>query len=134
METNCMGLDKFQLTIIKSNYTTIKPFITKMSKLNQQIQDFRDKMAAKIKEFEETKVEETKSYEEQIAAIDAITKAHTKRACGIELTTEQVINFLNNSQAFEDYKNSIGLGQSLFETKEETTKETINSESENSAA
>ena len=119
--TNCLGLDKFQIAIIKGNYNSAKPMIAKRNKLHEKIsaatekmekaiQDIRDKTKASLDDI----MKEMAVYREQIEALDNITKTHTQRACGIELTSEQAIKFLEDPQAFEEYKKGLGLEGDLF--------------------
>lgn len=120
--TNCLGLDKFQLQIIKNNYSSQKPIINKRDKCKAKVQAAIDKEDAAIKALKEKTQEclsgiykEMSAYDEQIAALDSITKSYTQRTCGIELTSEQVIKFLADTQSFEEYKKSIGIDNDLFQ-------------------
>lgn len=102
---NVLNLDKFQLTMIKRNYGIIKPIIAKREKAQKKIDD-------KQRELDELKASlqaEINTYNDQISALDAFTLTTTKQACGIELSSEQALNFIENPEEFEVYKEKIGL-------------------------
>ena len=122
--TNVMGLDKFQLSIIKGNYGSLKPIIAKKNKLMAKIEAATEKEEKAIQALKEKTQESLKElykevsvYDEQINALDNITKTHTQRACGMELTSEQVMQFLSNPDEFEQYKSSV-LGDDMFKEQE----------------
>lgn len=120
METkNHLGLDKFQLTIIKSNYNSMKPSINKRAKILKKIEDTTKKYEEKLEAAISSLRNEVAAYDEQITMLDQFTKDTTLKTCGITLTTEQVMEFCNNPEKFEEYKNSIGLGNSLFNQNEQ---------------
>ena len=128
-ETNCMGLDKFQLAIIKGNYTSLKPIIAKKAKLQEKLTATSKKLEEAIKALQEKTaaslqdtIKEIEVYQEQINALDNITKTHTKRSCGLELTSEQVMEFLKDTVAFEEYRKSI-MGESLFPQESSETRD-----------
>lgn len=96
-ETNVLGLDKFQTTMIKRNYGFIKPIVAKRDKVQKKIDD-------KQKELDELKANleaEINNYNEQINALDKFTLETTERFCGTKLTSEQVMYYLEHP---EEYK------------------------------
>ena len=111
---NHLGLDKFQLTIIKGNYSSIKPSLAKREKALKKIDEVTQKYKEKLEAAIASLKQETSAYDEQIAMIDKFTIETTQKACGIGLTTEQVMKFLEDPQAFEDYKHQLGLDNDMF--------------------
>ena len=96
-ETNVLGLDKFQTTMIKRNYGFIKPIVAKRDKVQKKIDD-------KQKELDELKANleaEINNYNEQINALDKFTLETTERFCSTKLTSEQVMYYLEHP---EEYK------------------------------
>lgn len=116
---NYLGLDKFQLTIIKGNYASIKPSITKRDKALKKIDETTQKYKEKLEEAIKSLKQEADAYNEQIAMIDKFTVETTLKSCGIGLTTEQVMDFLEHPEKFMEYKASV-LGEELFNQQEET--------------
>jgi prophage DNA circulation protein len=108
---NHLGLDKFQVTVIKSNYNSTKPIRKMIEKAEAKTQAAFDKCQDTIKaaqdKYHETcdgLLAEIQTYKDQIAMLDKFALETTKNACGLELTTEQVIEFLDNPTAFAAYK------------------------------
>lgn len=108
---NHLGLDKFQVTVIKSNYNSTKPIRKMIEKAEAKTQAAFDKCQDAIKaaqdKYHETcdgLLAEIQTYKDQIAMLDKFALETTKNACGLELTTEQVIEFLDNPTAFAAYK------------------------------
>lgn len=96
-KTNCLGLDKFQMAIIKRNYTTVKPLINKKNKAQEKLDEA-------IRKANEKFNEEIGMTDMQIETFDKITKDYTKKSCGYELTSEQAVVFNDNPELFEKYK------------------------------
>lgn len=111
---NHLGLDKFQLTIIKGNYSSIKPSLAKREKALKKIDEVTQKYKEKLEAAIASLKQEASAYDEQIAMIDKFTIETTQKACGIGLTTEQVMKFLEDPQAFKDYKHQLGLDNDMF--------------------
>lgn len=118
---NHLGLDKFQVTVIKSNYNSTKPIRKLIEKADNKIQQANEKCEAAIKAAQEKYNEtvkdllaEVQAYKDQIAMLDKFTLETTKSACGLELTSEQVIEFLDNPAAFAAYKQE-KLGTDMFD-------------------
>lgn len=108
---NHLGLDKFQVTVIKSNYNSTKPIRKMIEKAEAKTQAAFDKCQDAIKaaqdKYHETcdgLLAEIQTYKDQIAMLDKFALETTKNACGLELTTEQVIEFIDNPTAFAAYK------------------------------
>ena len=119
---NHLGLDKFQVTVIKSNYNSTKPIRKMIEKAQAKISSAKEKYnaaieAAKNKYEESVKgtQNEVQAYQQQIDMLDKFTLETTKNACGLELTSEQVMKFLDNPTAFAAYKAKQN-GQDMFET------------------
>lgn len=117
---NHLGLDKFQVTVIKSNYNSTKPIRKMMEKANTKIFAADEKYQAALKvaldKYNETVKDlkaEVQAYKDQIAMLDKFTMETTKQTCGLELTSEQVMHFIDNPDAFAAYKASKE-GQDLF--------------------
>ena len=106
-ENNVLGLDKFQTTMIKRNYGIIKPIIAKREKAQKKIDDKQKELEALKQSLEA----EINTYNEQISALDKFTLDTTKRFCGISLTSEQVIDFMENPEKFAEYKHEMGLDE-----------------------
>lgn len=125
-QKNHLGLDKFQVTVIKSNYSATVP-IRKMLKTAQAKMQTADEKYQEALKAAEAKHEsavadlrsEIQAYQQQIAAIDKFTIETTTSSCGIGLSSEQCMEFIKDPQAFEDYKQRIGMGGDLFEEKKE---------------
>lgn len=107
---NHMGLDKFQMTIIKGNYNNIKPILKKIEKAQAKI----DQAKAKYEEAVKDTQLEVDACKTQIELLDQFTLDTTKKACGISLSSEQVMNFLNDKESFNNYKRELG-GSDLFD-------------------
>lgn len=124
-ETNILGLDKFQLTIIKSNYNSTKPVrklidkvVVKAAVLQQKETEEHNAIVAKYKDKLQAFNQEKEAYEKQIELLDKFTLEVTEKTCGFALTTEQVMDFIDNPEKFEAYKQSLGVGKDLFENEE----------------
>lgn len=96
-KVNCLGLDKFQMAIIKRNYSTVKPLITKRAKALVKLDEA-------MKNAQKRYDEEVGMVDVQINTFDNITKEYTKKSCGYELTSEQAMLFNDNPDLFEKYK------------------------------
>ena len=96
-KVNCLGLDKFQMAIIKRNYSTVKPLITKRAKAWTKLDEA-------MKNAQKKYDEEVGLVDVQINTFDNITKEYTKKACGYELTSEQAVLFNDNPDLFDKYK------------------------------
>ena len=96
-KVNCLGLDKFQMAIIKRNYTTVKPLLNKRNKA-------KEKLDETIRKATEKYNEEVGMADMQIETFDKITKDYTKKSCGYELTSEQVAFFNDNPEKFDEFK------------------------------
>jgi hypothetical protein len=96
-KVNCLGLDKFQMAIIKRNYTTVKPLLNKRNKA-------KEKLDETIRRATEKYNEEVGMTDMQIETFDKITKDYTKKSCGYELTSEQVVLFNDNPEKFDEFK------------------------------
>lgn len=125
-EKNHLGLDKYQITIIKSNHAGTKPIRKLIEKAENKIKVAEEKRNAAIKaaqdKYEESVKElvaEAQAYKDQIAVLDKFTLETTKQACGLELTSQQVMDFIENPAAFEDYKHQLGLDNDLFKGKDD---------------
>lgn len=112
--TNILGLDKFQVTVIKSKYASMKPIITKRDKLAKKIEETTQKFKEKLDAALASIRQEEAAYNEQLDYDNQYAKDITQKTCGIALTTEQTIEFLENPGKFEEYKKSIGIGNGLF--------------------
>ena len=86
---NVIGMDVFQTAAVKRNFMNVKPLIKERRKIEEKI------------------VELTKNLEikkAQIEANDQHTGMITKETCGIALTSEQVMWFLEHPEEFEGFK------------------------------
>ena len=131
--TNCLGLNQFQITVIKGNYNSIRPILAKRDKLAAKIETAAKKeeeaIAAIKKKTQETlgnTYAELGVYQSQIEAIDKFTIDITKQTCGIPLSSAQCLEFLETPEKFEEYKNSLGLGDDLFNSAKGTEEEVDN--------
>ena len=86
---NVIGMDVFQTAAVKRNYANVKPLIKERKKMEE-------KLAELTKNLEIKKA--------QIAANDQHTGMITKETCGIALTSEQVMWFLEHPEEFEAFK------------------------------
>lgn len=125
-ETNVLGLDKFQLTIIKGNFNSTKPIrklidkvVVKAAALQQKETEEHNAIVAKYKDKLQAFNQEKEAYEKQIELLDKFTLEATKKTCGFALTTEQVMDFIENPEHFEAYKKTLGMGKDLFENAQE---------------
>lgn len=125
-ELNKLGLDKFQTTMIKRNYSIIKPILTKRDKAQKKIDDKQKELDA----LKESLQAEINTYNEQIDALDKFTIDTTEKFCGIALTTEQVIDFINDPDKFVIYKHEMGLDETPENTYDENQGEGQNTEIE----
>ena len=91
---NVIGMDVFQTAAVKRNYANVKPLIKERKKME-------DKIAELTKNLEIKKA--------QIAANDQHTGMITKETCGIALTSEQVMWFLEHPEEFDAFKASHGV-------------------------
>lgn len=94
---NVIGMDVFQTAAVKRNYANVKPLIKERKKMEE-------KMAELTKNLEIKKA--------QIAANDQHTGMITKETCGIALTSEQVMWFLEHPEEFEAFKAAHGVDDS----------------------
>lgn len=117
-KVNCLGLDRFQMAIIKRNYTTVKPLLNKKSKA-------REKLEEAIRKANEKYSEEVGMADMQIETFDNLTKAYTKKSCGYALTSEQVILFNDNPEKFEEFKQKNPLQSEMDFNEQESDENTI---------
>ena len=117
-KVNCLGLDRFQMAIIKRNYTTVKPLLNKKSKA-------REKLEEAIRKANEKYSEEVGMADMQIETFDNLTKDYTKKSCGYELTSEQVILFNDNPEKFEEFKQKNPLQSEMDFNEQESDENTI---------
>ena len=122
---NILGLDKFQLSIIKGNFNSTKPIRKMIDKatvkavsLQQKEEEEHKAVIAKYKDKLASANQEIDAYKKQIELLDTFALETTKKTCGFALTTEQVIDFLDNPYKFDEYKQSLGMGNDLFEGQE----------------
>ena len=94
---NVIGMDVFQTAAVKRNYANVKPLIKERKKMEE-------KLAELTKNLEIEKA--------QIAANDQHTGMITKETCGIALTSEQVMWFLEHPEEFEAFKAAHGVDDS----------------------
>ena len=94
---NVIGMDVFQTAAVKRNYANVKPLIKERKKMEE-------KLAELTKNLEIKKA--------QIAANDQHTGMITKETCGIALTSEQVMWFLEHPEEFEAFKAAHGVDDS----------------------
>lgn len=141
--TNHLGLDKYQITVIKSNFNSTKPLRKMVEKVDEKIskaQAVLDKtIAAAQKKYQEAVGDiqgEAQVYKDQIALLDNFSIETTTKTCGIGLTSEQVVKFLDDKEAFEAYKaslNQAGAGCGQAETTEPETQEEAKENTEGEA-
>lgn len=127
---NHLGLDKYQIAVIKSNFNSTKP-IRKLiekneAKMKAAGERFEKAIAvAKEKYDNATKDlrDETQAYQTQIERLDQFTRSTTKQVCGLELSSEQVMEFLDNPTAYSCYVQKMQ-GKDMFENQPETEEPT----------
>ena len=86
---NVIGMDVFQTAAVKRNYMNVKPLIKERNKMEEKIAELSKNLEIK---------------KAQIAANDQHTGMITKETCGIALTSEQVMWFLEHPEEFENFK------------------------------
>lgn len=86
---NVIGMDVFQTAAVKRNYQNVKPLIKERKKMEEKIAELTKNVEIK---------------KAQIAANDQHTGMITKETCGIALTSEQVMWFLEHPEEFENFK------------------------------
>ena len=86
---NVIGMDVFQTAAVKRNYMNVKPLIKERNKMEEKIAELSRNLEIK---------------KAQIAANDQHTGMITKETCGIALTSEQVMWFLEHPEEFENFK------------------------------
>jgi hypothetical protein len=86
---NVIGMDVFQTAAVKRNYMNVKPLIKERNKMEEKIAELSKNLEIK---------------KAQIAANDQHTGMITKETCGIALTSEQVMWFLEHPEEFADFK------------------------------
>ena len=101
---NVIGMDVFQTAAVKRNYANVKPLIKERNKMEEKIAELTKNLEIK---------------KAQIAANDQHTGMITKETCGIALTSEQVMWFLEHPEEFEAFKSAHGVGESQEETTDE---------------
>lgn len=111
-KVNCLGLDKFQMAIIKRNYSTVKPLLNKINKAKEKLDEI-------IRKATEKYDEEVGMANMQIETFDKITKDYIKKSCGYELTSEQVVFFNDNPEKFDEFKQKNPLETEMDFSKEE---------------
>ena len=84
----------------------------------------KDIAAAKEKYDNATKDlrDEIQAYQTQIERLDQFTRSTTKQACGLELSSEQVMEFLDNPTAYSCYVQKMQ-GKGMFENQSENLPE-----------
>lgn len=96
---NALGLDRYQIAVIKRNYSILKPFITKRNKAQEKIENKKKE----LKELEASLQAEIATCNEQIEIIDKFTKDITEKSCGgIRLSSEQVMHYLEHPEEFKN--------------------------------
>ena len=86
---NVIGMDVFQTAAVKRNYQNVKPLIRERKKMEEKIAELTKNLEIK---------------KAQIEANDQNTGMITKETCGIALTSEQVMWFLEHPEEFEAFK------------------------------
>lgn len=86
---NVIGMDVFQTAAVKRNYQNVKPLIRERKKMEEKIAELTKNLEIK---------------KAQIEANDQHTGMITKETCGIALTSEQVMWFLEYPEEFEAFK------------------------------
>lgn len=86
---NVIGMDVFQTAAVKRNYQNVKPLIKERKKMEEKIAELSKNLEIK---------------KAQIEANDQHTGMITKETCGIALTSEQVMWFLEHPEEFEAFK------------------------------
>lgn len=86
---NVIGMDVFQTAAVKRNYQNVKPLIKERKKMEEKIAELSKNLEIK---------------KAQIEANDQHTGMITKETCGIALTSEQVMWFLEHPEEFEGFK------------------------------
>ena len=105
---NVIGMDVFQTAAVKRNYQNVKPLIKERKKMEEKIAELSKNLEIK---------------KAQITANDQHTGMITKETCGIALTSEQVIWFLEHPEEFAGFKAAHGVVESQEETTEENPSE-----------
>lgn len=91
---NVIGMDVFQTAAVKRNYANVKPLIKERNKMEEKIAELTKNLEIK---------------KAQIAANDQHTGMITKETCGIALTSEQVMWFLEHPEEFDAFKSAHGI-------------------------
>lgn len=91
---NVIGMDVFQTAAVKRNYANVKPLIKERNKMEEKIAELTKNLEIK---------------KAQIAANDQHTGMITKETCGIALTSEQVMWFLEHPEEFGAFKTAHGI-------------------------
>ena len=86
---NVIGMDVFQTAAVKRNFMNVKPLIKERRKMEEKIAELTKNLEIK---------------KAQIEANDQHTGMITKETCGIALTSEQVMWFLEHPEEFEAFK------------------------------
>ena len=86
---NVIGMDVFQTAAVKRNFMNVKPLIKERRKMEEKIAELTKNLEIK---------------KAQIEANDQHTGMITKETCGIALTSEQVMWFLDHPEEFEAFK------------------------------
>lgn len=88
-QLDCLGFDRMQLAAIKRNYQNNKPLYVKMNKLAKKIN---------------ASIEEHHQLQADAAASDLYTRNLAKRVTGYDLTSDAVLEFHANPEAWEKFK------------------------------
>ena len=88
-QLDCLGFDRMQLAAIKRNYQNNKPLYDKMNKLAKKIN---------------AAIEEHHQLQADAAASDLYTRNLAKRVTGYDLTSDAVLEFHANPEAWEKFK------------------------------
>ena len=105
---NVIGMDVFQTAAVKRNYANVKPLIKERKKMEEKIAELSKNLEIK---------------KAQIAANDQHTGMITKETCGIALTSEQVMWFLEHPEERPDFTASHGIVDEEENKVEEVTVE-----------
>jgi hypothetical protein len=113
---NVIGMDVFQTAAVKRNYANVKPLIKERNKMQEKIAELSKNLEIK---------------KAQIAANDQHTGMITKETCGIALTSEQVMWFLEHPDEFPAFKEAHGVKEESPEQEAEQSTEEAMQQQEN---
>lgn len=105
-----MGFDRMQIAAIKRNYANLKPIFAKM-----------DRLAVKVNAM----IDEHRKLQANAVASDSYTRNMAKDVTGYDLTSDAVLKFHNDPEAWEKFKADHPLeGENVAAPAEETPAET----------